>query len=141
MFAEQRYLNRAEAAEFLSERGYKTAKATLAKRAVIGGGPPFISWGRQPLYDPADLLAWAERRCTMLRRSTSDRGTPECRENRGDGIAEATTPEGGGTPLAESTAPIDSGRHHAPTKIGKSATPVEEPASCNPASPSASAQS
>jgi hypothetical protein len=69
---DQRYLNRAEAAEFLTELGYKTAKATLAKRAVVGGGPPFVSWGRQPLYRPSDLLAWAGTRCSGPRRSTSD---------------------------------------------------------------------
>jgi hypothetical protein len=69
---DQRYLNRAEAAEFLSEFGYKTAKATLAKLAVVGGGPPFLSWGRQPLYRPSDLLAWAETRCNGPRRSTSE---------------------------------------------------------------------
>jgi hypothetical protein len=72
--SEVRYLSRAEAAEFLSERGYKTAPATLAKRAVVGGGPPFVSWGRKPLYDPESLLEWAQRRCTGPRRSTSDRG-------------------------------------------------------------------
>lgn len=72
--SEVRYLSRAEAAEFLSERGYKTAPATLAKRAVVGGGPPFVSWGRKPLYDPEALLEWAQRRCTGPRRSTSDRG-------------------------------------------------------------------
>ena len=71
---EARYLSRAEAAEFLSKRGYKTAPATLAKRAVVGGGPPFVSWGRKPLYQPEALLEWAQRRCTGPRRSTSDRG-------------------------------------------------------------------
>ena len=50
VIAEQQYLTRAEAAEFLLRLGYKTAKATLAQRAVAGGGPPFVSWGRQPLY-------------------------------------------------------------------------------------------
>src|SRR5437868_8778257 len=70
---EARYLGRAEAAEFLTERGYKTAPSTLAKKAVVGGGPPFVSWGRKPLYDPATLLEWAQRRCTGPRRSTSDR--------------------------------------------------------------------
>jgi len=74
VISEGRYLSRAETAEFLTERGYKTAPATLAKLAVIGGGPPFISWGRKPLYDPAALLEWAQRRCTGPRRSTSDRG-------------------------------------------------------------------
>lgn len=52
----ERLLRRTEAATFLSHHGYKIAPATLAKRAVTGGGPPFISWGRTPLYDPEGLL-------------------------------------------------------------------------------------
>ena len=71
---EARYLSRAEAAEFLTERGYKTAPSTLAKKAVVDGGPPFVSWVRKPLYNPESLLEWAQRRCTGLRRSTADRG-------------------------------------------------------------------
>jgi hypothetical protein len=80
----KRYLSRAEAAEFLSERGYKTAPATLAKRAVVGGGPPFVSWGRKPLYDPEALLQWAQRRCTEPRRSTSDCGEEQHGDRLGD---------------------------------------------------------
>jgi hypothetical protein len=68
-------LGRKEAAKFLTERGFKTAPATLAKLACIGGGPPFASFGRRPLYREADLLAWAQGRTTGPRRSTSDPGT------------------------------------------------------------------
>jgi hypothetical protein len=71
----ERLLGRKEAAQFLTERGYRTAPATLAKLACIGGGPPFESFGRRPLYRAADLLAWAQARTTGLRRSTSDPGT------------------------------------------------------------------
>ena len=79
---EARYLSRAEAAEFLTERGYKTAPSTLAKKAVVGGGPPFVSWGRKPLYNPESLLEWAQRRCTGPRRSTSDRGEERQHDDR-----------------------------------------------------------
>jgi hypothetical protein len=72
---EEKALGRKEAAQFLSERGYKTALATLAKLACIGGGPVFHSFGRKPLYREADLLAWARARTTGPRRSTSDPGT------------------------------------------------------------------
>jgi hypothetical protein len=68
-------LGRKEAAQFLTERGYRTAPATLAKLACIGGGPPFQSFGRRPLYREGDLLDWAQGRTTGLRRSTSDPGT------------------------------------------------------------------
>jgi hypothetical protein len=70
-----RLLSRRDAARFLSEQGYKTAPSTLAKLACIGGGPPFRSFGRQPLYHPADLAAWAHARCSGSRRSTSDPGS------------------------------------------------------------------
>jgi hypothetical protein len=68
-------LDRKQAAEFLTSRGFKTAPATLAKLACLGGGPVFRSYGRKPLYLPRDLLAWAQARCTGPRRSTSDPGT------------------------------------------------------------------
>ena len=75
MFDEyERRLGRKEAAQFLTERGYRTAPATLAKLACIGGGPAFVSFGRKPLYREVDLLAWAEAKTTGPRRSTSDPG-------------------------------------------------------------------
>jgi hypothetical protein len=70
-----RRLDRKQAATFLTERGYRTAPATLAKLACIGGGPTFLSFGRRPLYREADLLVWAQSRTTGPRRSTSDPGT------------------------------------------------------------------
>jgi hypothetical protein len=68
-------LDRKQAAAFLTEHGFKTAVATLAKLACIGGGPLYRSWGRKPLYLPAELLSWAQARTTGPRRSTSDPGT------------------------------------------------------------------
>jgi hypothetical protein len=70
-----RQLDRRQAADFLTAHGYKTAPATLAKLACLGGGPTFCSFGRKPLYREADLLAWAQARSTGPRRSTSDPGT------------------------------------------------------------------
>jgi hypothetical protein len=71
----QRRLDRKEAALFLTSNGYRTAPATLAKLACLGGGPVFESFGRRPLYREVDLLAWAEAKTTGPRRSTSDPGT------------------------------------------------------------------
>jgi len=71
----QRRLDRQEAAQFLTSHGYRTAPATLAKLACVGGGPTFESFGRRPLYREVDLLAWAQSRSTGPRRSTSDPGT------------------------------------------------------------------
>jgi hypothetical protein len=70
----QRRLDRKEAAAFLTARGYRTAPATLAKLACIGGGPVFESFGRRPLYREVDLLAWVQARSTGPRHSTSDPG-------------------------------------------------------------------
>jgi hypothetical protein len=67
-------LDRQQAADFLTARGYRTARATLAKLACIGGGPVFESFGRKPLYREADLMAWALAKTTGPRRSTSDPG-------------------------------------------------------------------
>jgi hypothetical protein len=72
----ERRLDRKQAANFLTERGYRTAHATLAKLACIGG-PTFQSFGRKPLYREADLLAWVQRKTTGPRRSTSDPGNFE----------------------------------------------------------------
>jgi hypothetical protein len=47
-------LDRRQAAAFLTARGYRTAPATLAKLACIGGGPTFESFGRKPLRFFAD---------------------------------------------------------------------------------------
>jgi len=71
----QRRLDRKEAAQFLTSHGYRTAPATLAKLACIGGGPTFVTFGRRPLYREVDLLEWAQSRSTGPRRSTSDPGT------------------------------------------------------------------
>ncbi len=65
-------LRRREAAEALTAAGYKTAPATLATMASRGGGPPHRLFGRVPLYRLADLMAWAESRCTPARISTSE---------------------------------------------------------------------
>lgn len=56
---ERRY-SRAEAAKFLTDRGYKVAIATLSKYAVVGGGPKYQKFGRKPLYTEAALLEWAK---------------------------------------------------------------------------------
>lgn len=54
-------LRRREASSYLHENhGVNRTVGTLAKLAVTGGGPPYRVDGRTPLYEPADLDAWAE---------------------------------------------------------------------------------
>jgi hypothetical protein len=69
----ERPLTRAEAAAYLSERGYRVAYATLNKYATVGGGPAFETFGRRPLYRPDELLAWVASKTTGPRRNTSDK--------------------------------------------------------------------
>src|SRR5215471_17720308 len=89
----ERRLDRKEAASFLNAHGYRTAPATLAKLACIGGGPAFESFGRRPLYREAELLAWAKARSTGLRRSTSDPGAASMEGNEPDAPAKRAPTE------------------------------------------------
>ena len=68
-----RPLRRVEAAAYLFEKhGIRRAPATLAKLAVIGGGPVFRRAGRVPLYSPADLDEFAASITSAPVRSTSE---------------------------------------------------------------------
>jgi hypothetical protein len=68
-----RLLTRRSAAHYLGELGYPLAEGTLSKLACIGGGPPFLRFGRQVLYAPDDLVQWVHARTTR-HTSTSDPG-------------------------------------------------------------------
>jgi hypothetical protein len=65
-------MRRREASQYLlDQHGIRLAHATLAKLAVVGGGPPFRVDGRFPVYDRDSLDAYAQVRLGPLRRSTS----------------------------------------------------------------------
>ncbi len=56
-----RPLRRSEAAIYLLEtHGIRRTVGTLAKLAVVGGGPRFRVAGRTPLYTTDDLDAWVD---------------------------------------------------------------------------------
>jgi hypothetical protein len=60
-----KYLSRDQAAEYLLERfgaPIAVSRKTLAKMAVVGGGPKFRKAGRFAAYDPVDLDDWALNR-------------------------------------------------------------------------------
>ena len=65
-------LRREAAAEALTDAGFPTASATLATMASRGGGPPYETYGRIPLYTWGPTLAWAESRLSAPKRSTSE---------------------------------------------------------------------
>jgi hypothetical protein len=67
-----KYVRRVDAAQYVrSTWGIPCSARWLAKLAVTGGGPIFRKAGRFPIYDPADLDAWAQSRIGEPRRSTS----------------------------------------------------------------------
>jgi hypothetical protein len=68
----ERRFDRKGASAYLKLEGYEVADATLAKLASVGGGPLYRKFGRRPLYSRADLLEWAESRCSAPMRSTSE---------------------------------------------------------------------
>ena len=66
-------LRRTEAASYVTETwGIPCSPKTLAKYAVVGGGPLYRKAGRLPLYETAALDAWAQARIGAPQRSTSD---------------------------------------------------------------------
>ena len=65
-------LTRFDAAQALTDAGYPTSAATLATKASRGGGPAYRLYGRKPLYRCADLMAWAEGRCSRPIHSTAE---------------------------------------------------------------------
>jgi hypothetical protein len=70
----QQRLRRKQASKYLQEKwGIERAPSTLAKLAVIGGGPKFQHANRTPLYSPNELDSWAASILSPLKNSTSDR--------------------------------------------------------------------
>ena len=67
------FLRRVDAAQYLQSKfGLRCAKQTLAKLAVIGGGPKFHHANRTPLYALRDLDDWALSKIRGPRFSTSE---------------------------------------------------------------------
>jgi hypothetical protein len=68
-----RFLRRKVAAQYVRERwGLPCSPNTLAKLAVIGGGPMFRRAGRIPLYATDELDQWVEAKLSKPLRSTCD---------------------------------------------------------------------
>jgi hypothetical protein len=68
-----KYLRRKLASQYLQDYwGIRCSPRYMAKLAVTGGGPPFRKANRDPLYDPADLDAWAQSKIGSLAHSTAE---------------------------------------------------------------------
>ena len=68
----KRDFTRAEAAKYISEHWFPCSPKTLAKLAVIGGGPAFRKAGRFPLYRPENCDEYARKKIGPLVGSTSE---------------------------------------------------------------------
>ena len=75
------YLSRRDAATFLTAEGFETAASTLTKLASAGGGPPFSSYGRNPVYEQDALLTLC----------ANDDETKTCREFTLEGIGQTSS--------------------------------------------------
>jgi hypothetical protein len=72
MEASPKFRRRVEAAQYIRDKWNQPCQPkTLAKLAVVGGGPVFRKAGRFPLYQDPDLDSWAEARIGAPRLSTS----------------------------------------------------------------------
>jgi hypothetical protein len=67
------YLRRKAAGAYLKEKFGFGSEKTLAKLAVVGGGPAFRKAGPAVLYEPKTLDEWALAKIGAPRRSTSER--------------------------------------------------------------------
>jgi hypothetical protein len=65
-------LTRAAVASALTEVGFPVSAATLATKAVRGGGPPYQLFGRKPLYRWGAALEWARSRLSRPVTNTSE---------------------------------------------------------------------
>ena len=73
MIEKSRRLRRKEASTYLRDKwGIIRAPKTLAKLAVIGGGPPFEKDGRFPLHTEEGLDEWARSQLSPLVHSTAE---------------------------------------------------------------------
>jgi hypothetical protein len=68
----QRFLRRAAAAEYLSQKYGFCSGHTLGKLATVGGGPPFRKVGvRIVIYEQSELDSWARSKISEVLNSTS----------------------------------------------------------------------
>ena len=78
-----RLLRRSEAANYVQNRwGYPLSPKTLAKLAVVGGGPKFRKASRFPLYEVACLDEWVRSKLSLPVSSTSELASRALPRNR-----------------------------------------------------------
>lgn len=69
-----RYINRAEAAQYLTnDLGLQISKNTLSKWVTTGGGPVYRRFGKRAVYLVQDLNDWALQKLSQPRISSAPR--------------------------------------------------------------------
>jgi hypothetical protein len=87
----KRDMTRAETAQYITDHWFPCSPKTLAKLAVIGGGPAFRKAGRVPLYSEASVDAWAASKIGPLVHSTTELAVSHGKElfaEKGEGDGE-----------------------------------------------------
>ena len=69
---EDALLDRRKLSAALTAAGLPVSEATLATKAVRGGGPPYQLFGRKPLYRWGTSLEWARARLSAPVSNTSE---------------------------------------------------------------------
>lgn len=69
-----RFLDRSEAAEYLTSRGLRFSKNTLQKLVTTGGGPAYRRFGNRAVYAREDLDAWIESKLSAPRYTAASHG-------------------------------------------------------------------
>jgi hypothetical protein len=69
---EEKLFTRKQAAQYITERYFPCAVATLAKGAVYGSGPLYKKAGQIALYSPPRLDEWARSRIGDEIQSTAE---------------------------------------------------------------------
>jgi hypothetical protein len=68
----KRDMTRIEAARYITDNWFPRSPKTLAKLAVIGGGPAFRKAGRVPLYSASSCDQYGKSKIGPLVHSTAD---------------------------------------------------------------------
>lgn len=87
----QQFLRGDPAGAFLRERFGFGSPRSLAKLRVTGGGPAYRKIGRLVVYEPDDLIAWAQNKLGPRQHSTSE--TPPRRAEDAIERAGLSTPQ------------------------------------------------
>lgn len=68
----KKYLNQAEAADYVASKGLPCGVVTLAKAVICGGGPAYQKFNKACVYSVEALDQWIASKLSAPRFSSSD---------------------------------------------------------------------